>query len=264
MKAKSSINTRNQSVVKRCLVYKSHKALVDSIKRHTRTIDTSIPTKDLGAYGNEIKITEYISVRNESSSEMSQEAALKEDTAESQEVRNMDQLTFTKVRRKRHARDSDSEEEPQQKIHSTSGKTQPLHFETRNPFTPLAGEPESQQASTSEEDTHPPKQVATPDNAKIKPPPIVIHGKPNDNQKFLKYVEASVKKGFQIKHAAETTNIHVNDPQEWSKFQEVPKLEKREFHTFTQKTEKTHAFVLRGLDHVPETVVARELQTKKH
>jgi hypothetical protein len=47
------------------------------------------------------------------------------------------------------------------------------------------------------------------------------------------------------------TNIYTRNKKNWTKVQEVLKSDGVDFHTYMHKNEKTHAFVLRGLDQRP-------------
>lgn len=138
----------------------------------------------------------------------------------------------------------------------------PKPFTTTNRFAPLTvtdDDAAPDDAGTAEDSTNSPRQASkTPKNL---PPPIVIYGKANNNAQFIKFIETTVKKGFKIKYTNENTNIHINDATEWKSLKSTLSENKLEFHSYTHRDEKTHAFVLRGLDHAPPPeMIVRELR----
>lgn len=84
-----------------------------------------------------------------------------------------------------------------------------------------------------------------------KPPPIIIHHKMKNSKEFVNFLKTDIKKGFEIKHTRNNTNLFINDTTEYTNYLQKIKCEADDnfqFHTYTPKQEKTHGFVLRGLD----------------
>lgn len=81
-----------------------------------------------------------------------------------------------------------------------------------------------------------------------KPPPIVLHGKPSLYKEFIAFLKLTLKNQFQLKYSKENTTIYVSELSDWHNLKQRLKNENAEFHSYTQKEEKTHAFVLTGLD----------------
>lgn len=90
-------------------------------------------------------------------------------------------------------------------------------------------------------------------------PPIVIEGTVNDirgRQKNLK--EDHINNVF-VKYIRYSTLLYTNTAADYSKLllyakreaQHEKKEERLPFHTYTPASEKTHAFIIRGLDNKP-------------
>lgn len=94
-----------------------------------------------------------------------------------------------------------------------------------------------------------------------KPPPIVIHHKTEKSRELVNLLKPEIKKGFEIKYTKNNTNLYIQDTEEYNKILPQIKLladDEFQFHTYTQKSEKTHAFVLKGLDVGTDTEYLRE------
>lgn len=121
---------------------------------------------------------------------------------------------------------------------------------TNNRFTPL--EPKESEETRNEEEKP------------TKPPPIVIKGTIKNFPSFEKSLKEEVGEDFTIKFGRNVTFLNINDSKKKEKFQELLEQKQVEFHTYTPRNEKTHAFVCRGLDHEPDPQdILRELTLKK-
>lgn len=113
--------------------------------------------------------------------------------------------------------------------------------------------------NTTTQNTINPKEPET--NKKYsKPPPIVIHHKINSKD-FVQLLKLDIKKGFEIKYTRNNTNVFINDHKEYKTY--LLKLkgnqpDNLEFHTYATKEEKTHAFVLKGLDQTTDLEYLKE------
>ncbi|CAH1099653.1 unnamed protein product [Psylliodes chrysocephalus] len=79
-------------------------------------------------------------------------------------------------------------------------------------------------------------------------PPIVIEGK-TDNHSTLKTDLQNIIKGkYSIKYTNNSTIIYVEDKKDYTDLLDSVKESKISHHTYTNRSEKSHAFVLRGLN----------------
>lgn len=81
-----------------------------------------------------------------------------------------------------------------------------------------------------------------------KPPPIVLHYKINSLSDFVQKLKKQITKGFHIKNTKNNTNIFINDTDEYRRYLKVLEAEEVNFHSYTEKGNKTHTFVLKGID----------------
>jgi hypothetical protein len=83
------------------------------------------------------------------------------------------------------------------------------------------------------------------------PPPIIVHGFFKDHHTLTNTLKNTVGNQYTIKYTKYNTNIYTKNKTDWLKLQEVLKNDEIEYHTYTHKNNKTHAFVLRGLHQGP-------------
>lgn len=95
-------------------------------------------------------------------------------------------------------------------------------------------------------------------NAKIRPPPIIVSSEIKDNQrKFLEDIKKHITKGFHIRYFKYSTAVYIYDMDEWTLLK--ARLENKcEYHTYASRDQKTHAFILKGLDLEPTTEELQE------
>lgn len=98
------------------------------------------------------------------------------------------------------------------------------------------------------------KQAETKQSNKTpKNPPIVIKGTFKNHSQLTQEIKNQIKKGFSIKYAPKSTLLYIDDCEEYKKYKKLLlNQEDLEFHTYTSKEDKTHAFVLRGLNGNPD------------
>lgn len=84
-----------------------------------------------------------------------------------------------------------------------------------------------------------------------KPPPIVLHYKIESHSNFVQKLQTHVQKGFTIKNTKNNTNLFIQDADEYRKYLQVLEAEQVNYHTYTEKGNKTHAFILKGIDSNP-------------
>ena len=128
---------------------------------------------------------------------------------------------------------------------STSSAPHP-NIPLRNRFEVLSSDEEEDEISTNHK----------------KPPPIVFHQKTADHQKYIETIQQEIKKGFHVKYTANNTNLYIYDLEEYKRYMGLIRMdEDLKYHTYTPKSEKRHAFILRGMDMSINTdVIKTELQ----
>lgn len=126
-------------------------------------------------------------------------------------------------------------------------------FLTPNRFEPLSGlvqdVPCTDEKDNNDVEMNTQNESRSGDIKKsAKPPPIILHGKPSLHKQFVSFVQTHTTKQFNLKYSNDTTSIYLTDIDDWKKLKQSLKDEDAEYHSFTTKEEKTHAFVLKGLD----------------
>lgn len=92
---------------------------------------------------------------------------------------------------------------------------------------------------------------------KQRPPPIVLHGDIQDHRGLRLRLAKEIQNGFHIKYNRYNTSVFLHDSEEYKKYKETLINAQTQFHTYTMKSEKTHAFVAEGLD---EDVTPEEIE----
>lgn len=112
------------------------------------------------------------------------------------------------------------------------------------------------------------EEIPLRDNtANSKPPPIVLDGLVKNHRNTIEKVKTILQNSkFQIKYGMNKTNILTENLENYTKLKEYFVRSKQPFHTYTAKGEKTHAFVLRGLNEqtMPEDIKMDLLEQKIH
>lgn len=72
----------------------------------------------------------------------------------------------------------------------------------------------------------------------FRPHPTVVHGRYDDHKKKMKFLEKKATKGFKYKFTSSTTNILLEDKDEWDKIKEILDENKTEYDSFTPRDEK--------------------------
>lgn len=85
------------------------------------------------------------------------------------------------------------------------------------------------------------------------PPPIVLHSKVLHHRQFCEELGENIKKGYHIKYTKNNTNIFIQDHDEYETYLQKVSDDGIDFHTFTPKGVKNHAFVIKGLDSTVES-----------
>lgn len=128
---------------------------------------------------------------------------------------------------------------------------------TDNEYTPL---PTADSENDSEEDEEV-YQDATPGSSNIKnkkkpPLPIIVHKRIINSKNLINKLKSAAPAGFSIKLTRNATSIYITDTSQLTVVKDVLRDEGLAFHTYSEKEERTHAFVLEGLD---EDVLSEEI-----
>lgn len=163
-----------------------------------------------------------------------------------------------KPNKRRIADDDGTSTHPAQKKPTINTQIHTLPIHTNNRYEVLDTHDNEHELMDDEDSTYETTEqteAATqpPSNStkKVTPPPIVIHGKADNHKKFVEFFNNTAKKGFHIKYNKETTVINLKDISEWKTAKAQLKDWAFDFHSYTSKEDKTHGFVVAGLEHEP-------------
>lgn len=111
-------------------------------------------------------------------------------------------------------------------------------------------------------------QQQKPGKKDDKPPPIILKGvvkTRTGHQQFTDELNKHVTKGYKIKYAKNSTIILIDDLDEYKYYKGVLHQDSStQWHTYATHEDKTHAFVVKGLDHLPETEEIKNELTQDH
>ncbi|CAH1104277.1 unnamed protein product [Psylliodes chrysocephalus] len=134
-------------------------------------------------------------------------------------------------------------------------------LKTNNKYLPLSDDSDREDES-EEEDTQRPRikrnKPNTPQKDKNntqaptktkKPqmPPIVIDGVTRNHKQMVANIKETINGQFTVKHTNQSTILFVEDEPDYTRVLTNIRTEKIPHHTYTQKQDKSHAFVLRGM-----------------
>lgn len=112
------------------------------------------------------------------------------------------------------------------------------------------------------------KQAAKKDT-KNKPPPIILDGVIVNNTKYAEMtadLKKHAPKGFKIKFAKQSTIIQIEDPKEYKEYKLFLHGHSTTlfWHTYATQEDRTHAFVVKGLDHLPAPEEVKQELVESH
>ncbi|KAL0269181.1 UNVERIFIED_CONTAM: hypothetical protein PYX00_006993 [Menopon gallinae] len=116
-----------------------------------------------------------------------------------------------------------------------AAESQPAPVVTKNRFEILSEEESDEEGEVKQ---------------KIKPPPIVIKNKLK-HEEIQKIINENARHGCKIKYNSNSVCIYTNEKSDWNLIKNDLTERKVEYHTYTDKSEKTHGFVIKGLDNDP-------------
>lgn len=126
----------------------------------------------------------------------------------------------------------------------------------RNRFTALGNE-QSNEAQTTTGNTAPIKKPKMP-------PPVVMHQRVTDHKNLIKFITEMIGTQFHIKHVAGRTAIQAHEYGKYKILLRELTANNLQCHTYTPAEEKTHGFVIRGLDSNPEPEEIQESLNTEH
>ncbi|CAH1110394.1 unnamed protein product [Psylliodes chrysocephalus] len=91
------------------------------------------------------------------------------------------------------------------------------------------------------------KKASTTPKTKNHMPPIIIDGKTMSQNSLITDIKRIVTGKFSIKHTNTSTILFLEEKEDHEKMVKSIRTEKLPYHTYSNRDEKTHAFVLRGL-----------------
>lgn len=120
--------------------------------------------------------------------------------------------------------------------------------QTSNKFDPLKVDEMEIESTVPIQDEIRTKAQQVPSKKNDKPPPIVLPGHLKSHSELIHNINQIVKKKYSLKYAKKSVIIYCECASDWSNLKRSLVSDKREFHTYTSSNERTHAFVLRGLE----------------
>ncbi|CAH1098904.1 unnamed protein product [Psylliodes chrysocephalus] len=93
---------------------------------------------------------------------------------------------------------------------------------------------------------------------KVTIPPIVIDGVTSNHREMMSNLKETIQGVFSVKHTNQSTILFVNEEGDYNRVLTNIRAEKIPHHTYTQKQDKSHAFVLRGMTSGTEIEDIRE------
>lgn len=127
-----------------------------------------------------------------------------------------------------------------------------------NKYTKLTDKTTLAEDMAKEPDTQN-KNDKTEDIVKIpRPPPIVIHGQFDGIARINKHLKDNLTGSFHWRNSPNSTGLYLANKPDWETCKTMLQDNNVNYHTFSLKEDKTHAFVLRGLFHEAETTDIKE------
>ncbi|CAH1099549.1 unnamed protein product [Psylliodes chrysocephalus] len=91
------------------------------------------------------------------------------------------------------------------------------------------------------------KKEGTQNKKKPTMPPIVLDGVPEDHKGLTGVLRELIKGKFNVKYTNSSTIVFTEEKSDYDSVLANVKREEMAYHTYTSKTDKSHAFVIRGL-----------------
>lgn len=101
--------------------------------------------------------------------------------------------------------------------------------------------------SNSEEEARSKDYESNKNTKARRPPLLVIHGKIENHEVFIKALKDTVKENFHIKNHNEITEVFTSNYKQFSLLKQKWQQSKINFHTYTLKSDKRRTYVIKGL-----------------
>lgn len=151
---------------------------------------------------------------------------------------------------------------------TTKLPNQPITEQThqiQNRFTPISNsQNEIEETNNQEQEETEDYQDANDNTKTSKPPPIIIRQTMPANKAFKTLLIDTLHRGFEIKRGKDNTAVHANNQGEYENLKRLLKEKGYQYHTYTPRQDRTHAFVLAGLEVDVEIDEIIEELTKKY
>lgn len=135
------------------------------------------------------------------------------------------------------------------KKHTDMEKPSPRgEIKLSNKYEILSSIEDSDSDSENESTKNAMKKDKTNKTKKIeKLPPLVIHGKVNENTLFINTIKEKLEAEFHIKYHQDTTEVFTTTVSDYEKLKTHWQESDVKFHTYTEKRNKKKVFVVKGL-----------------
>ncbi|KAG5897986.1 hypothetical protein JTB14_007931 [Gonioctena quinquepunctata] len=117
------------------------------------------------------------------------------------------------------------------------------------------------QAITNKNKKHTPQPVGNKDK---KTPPIVIEGRMEMPRRVAENMKGKLKGQYTVDYKYRSTLIYTTNAEDHMAMQKLLLETGTQFHTYTHKAEKTHAFVIKGLESAPTPEELEEALKEEH
>ncbi|KAG5880004.1 hypothetical protein JTB14_018104 [Gonioctena quinquepunctata] len=153
--------------------------------------------------------------------------------------------------------------------------------ETSNMFQLLSDmgtetEPDEQEHERDMSEEHSREVIQTITNKNKKPtpqpvvntdkkiPPIVVEGRMPMSRRITKTIKEKLKGQYTVEYKPRSTLIYTTNAEDHTAIRKLLLELEMEFHSYTNKAEKTHAFVIRGLESAPTPEELEEALKEEH
>jgi hypothetical protein len=172
-------------------------------------------------------------------------------------------------RRRPHAGEEDGEEGMDRKVKKTMSSNEEVNatvprndqtsnsnlsssVSTQNKYDPLSYHEDTDQVDCQMEEDVEEEEPLAQERKKEKPPPIILHGN-FGAKRLLEFCKSSAKNKVLLKFTRNNTIVLTENVEDFKILRDALKDSKAAYwHTYTLRTEKTHAFVAYGLEKHPD------------
>lgn len=143
-------------------------------------------------------------------------------------------------------------------------RTETRPVTTKNRFSELTDESDSEEEIQETPKTQNTQLQSGGGSNKFKLPPIVINKKFENHKALTNDLSKTLTKGFYLKFTNSSTLIFADDESEYRQLLKEMEDTEINHHSYTLRSEKNHAFVLRGLDTDPSLKEIEDALQEEH